>query len=50
MPTPKRSGAPKKARWTTAQKTASKSGPKKPHRGQAPTESKPPRAAGFKGR
>jgi superfamily II DNA/RNA helicase len=44
MPTPKRSGAPKKARWTTAQKAASKSGPKKPHRGQAPTDSKPPRS------
>ena len=45
MPTPKRSGAPKKARWTTAQKSAAKSGPKKPHRGQAPAPAgKPPRS------
>jgi len=45
MPTPKRSGAPKKARWTTAQKSAAKSGPKKPHRGQAAAPAgKPPRS------
>ena len=45
MPAPKRSGAPKKARWTTAQKSAAKSGPKKPHRGQsAAPAGKPPRS------
>ena len=42
---PKKPGAPKKARWTTAQKSAAKSGPKKPHRGQAPAPAgKPPRS------
>ena len=49
MSTSKRSGAPKKARWTTAQKSAAKagakSGPKKPHhRGQAPVAGKPSRS------
>ncbi|SDP21023.1 Superfamily II DNA and RNA helicase [Pedococcus dokdonensis] len=35
MPKNLRSGAPKKARWTSDQKAAAKKGPKKAHRGQS---------------
>ena len=34
------SGAPKKARWSTAKKIDAKTGPKKAHRGQSPGASR----------
>ncbi len=54
MPKSTRSGAPKKARWSTAQKNAVQSGPKKPHRGQsssrpAAAEARAPRTSRYTG-